>query len=120
MGNPYAPTRLAIDDAERARRDKAMLLKRLRLLGLDDEGLADVEKNWDNLNDDDWTPQARAMLARASDVKLLEAIRARDTEYSASTQSADDQDLAARERAVVAAETVAVDKLAGTVAQVME
>lgn len=119
MPNPYAPTRLPISEDEQARRDKATFLHRLKVLGLDDEGLRDVEEHWDDL-DADWTPETRRQLARASDGALRQAIRDRNMEFTEGTTTAEEQDVAERQRAVEDAEAEASDKIGGTVAEVLE
>ena len=119
MGNPYAATKLPPTPEERLARDKVMILERLRLLGLDDEGLRDLEENFSNFSDD-WTPDAARALARMPDAKLREAIRARDDEFDASTLTEDEQTIADREAAVAEAETVAADKIQGTVPEILE
>jgi len=118
MGNPKAPRRLAISDAERGRRDKETLLNRLRLLGLDDEGLRDLEEHWDDF-DESWTPEFRYQLTRTSDARLLALIRGREDEYRYATTTEDDESLEARARAVAAAEPEAQDKLNGTIREVL-
>lgn len=120
MPNPYAPTRLPITDEERADRDKAMFVGRLRQLGLDEDGIKDVEDHWDDFDGEDWTPDARRMLARAPDRVLREAIRNRNAEFTESTLTVEEQDVAELEAAVERAESEASDKMGGTVPEILE
>lgn len=117
MPNPYQATRLRGEPD--SARDKATLLRRLRMLGLDDDGLQDVDDHWDDLNDDDWTPAKRYQLVRASDSVLMAAIRDRYAEFMDSTTTTEQQDIAALDAAVTRAEVEANDKIGGTVADVL-
>lgn len=97
-----------------------MILDRLRLLGLDDEGLHDVEENWNNFDGEDWTPERARMLARMPDAKLREMIRQRADEFDSSTMSEEEQSLAARNEDVAHAEIEAADKIEGTIPAILE
>lgn len=119
MGNPYAPTRLPISDDEAAGRDLVTLVGRLRVLGLDEEGIADLIQHWDDF-DDDWTPDTRRALVRAPDRELQRLIRSRDSEFAESTLTAEEQALEDLTQAVMRAEVVGEDKIGGTVAEVLE
>lgn len=119
MGNPYAATKLPPTPEEMVERDKAMILERLRLLGLDDEGLRDVAENWSNFSED-WTPETARALARMPDGRLRDLIRERNDEFDASTLSEDEQSLIARTAAVEDAEAKAADKIQGTIPEILE
>lgn len=119
MGNPYAPTKLAPSAEQLLERDKKMLLDRLRLLGLDEEGLRDVEENWSNWTED-WTPDKARALARMPDRRLREAIIARDDEFDASTLTEDEQSIVDRAAAIDEAEAEASDKIQGTIPEILE
>lgn len=86
--NPYK-SRKPIRVARESVSELDQFLGRLRRLGLDEDGLADVAAHWDDF-DDDWTPERRRMFVRFPDARLREMIDAVDDEFDIGTISEDD------------------------------
>lgn len=80
---PYKSTK-PIRVAHESVSELDQFVARLRRLGLDESGIADVREHWDDFGDD-WTPELRSRLARLPDSKIREMIEGVEAEYEEGT-----------------------------------
>lgn len=117
MGNPYAPRRART--AGQAVTEKAQFLRRLRLLGYDDDQVREVSEHWDDF-DETYTPEDRRALVRSSDAQLQAMLREINAEYIEGTRTPAEQTLEERAARVATAETEAADLMSEPVAKLIE
>ncbi len=118
MPNPYKSTK-PIRVAHESVSELDQTLARLRRLGLDDDGLADVREHWDDFNDD-WTPEVRRELVRATDSKLRDLIEGVYAEYKTGTVDEAEDAASETESHYLTARADALGRMGDTIPGILE